>query len=364
MEKMGWQDGKGLGANESGMTENLKIKFKMDTKGVGYNNNDYDNVWLDHQDDFEQILGSLNQHSKSASEERRIEDEQGSLKSLEERSKQSKARVHYKKFTRSKDLSNATTHDLNCILGHKKRKQLSEESGGRGGEEQASEECLSQDESSYRASFKQLGSRDENSSENKSALIFKTNKLSIDDYFKTKMEEKRNSSPKVVEALEQAELKTNRKETKSKEEREEVAAAVGFVEEVLEETKRKKKKKKKSREREEEEIEESVCIDATETTTTSVEVEKGQDEMKFDDLEANINRSFKGSNLASLFGYSSYVINTSVEGALREKARKANKKRAIVEKNLEIDVNFYSMAKKKSVAMPTTTSSAAVVSNC
>ena len=86
--------------------------------------------------------------------------------------------------------------------------------------------------------------------------------------------------------------------------------------------------------------------------------------MKFDDLEANINRSFKGSNLASLFGYSSYVINTSVEGALREKARKANKKRAIVEKNLEIDVNFYSMAKKKSVAMPTTTSSAAVVSNC
>jgi hypothetical protein len=34
MEKMGWQNGKGLGAKENGMTENIKVKFKMDTKGV------------------------------------------------------------------------------------------------------------------------------------------------------------------------------------------------------------------------------------------------------------------------------------------------------------------------------------------
>jgi Pin2-interacting protein X1 len=34
MEKMGWQSGKGLGVNENGMTEHIKVKFKMDTKGI------------------------------------------------------------------------------------------------------------------------------------------------------------------------------------------------------------------------------------------------------------------------------------------------------------------------------------------
>jgi Pin2-interacting protein X1 len=34
MEKMGWQ-GKGLGAKEDGITENIKVKYKSDTKGVG-----------------------------------------------------------------------------------------------------------------------------------------------------------------------------------------------------------------------------------------------------------------------------------------------------------------------------------------
>ena len=37
MEKMGWKDGKGLGINENGMTENIKVKFKMDTKGLKFN---------------------------------------------------------------------------------------------------------------------------------------------------------------------------------------------------------------------------------------------------------------------------------------------------------------------------------------
>ena len=62
MEKMGWQAGKGLGANEDGIVENIKVKLKSDTKGVGYTNNDYDNVWLDHQDDFEAVLNALNQN--------------------------------------------------------------------------------------------------------------------------------------------------------------------------------------------------------------------------------------------------------------------------------------------------------------
>lgn len=33
MEKMGWTKGKGLGANEDGMTEHVKVSLKSDKKG-------------------------------------------------------------------------------------------------------------------------------------------------------------------------------------------------------------------------------------------------------------------------------------------------------------------------------------------
>lgn len=33
LEKMGWQPGKGLGANESGITEHVKVSYKHDTQG-------------------------------------------------------------------------------------------------------------------------------------------------------------------------------------------------------------------------------------------------------------------------------------------------------------------------------------------
>ena len=82
MEKMGWQSGTGLGAKSNGMTENIKVKFKSDTKGVGYNNNDYDNVWLDHQDDFESVLSELNKATANKTEEK---VEKPAINSLEQK---------------------------------------------------------------------------------------------------------------------------------------------------------------------------------------------------------------------------------------------------------------------------------------
>lgn len=33
LEKMGWQQGKGLGANENGITEHVKMSIKNDSQG-------------------------------------------------------------------------------------------------------------------------------------------------------------------------------------------------------------------------------------------------------------------------------------------------------------------------------------------
>ena len=51
--------GKGLGAQEDGETENIKVKVKNDKQGIGATN-DYSDTWLDHQDDFNSILAALN----------------------------------------------------------------------------------------------------------------------------------------------------------------------------------------------------------------------------------------------------------------------------------------------------------------
>jgi len=66
MEKMGWTSGKGLGAHEDGMTEHIRVKVKSDNRGVGYSKQEYDNVWLDHQDEFDAVLAALNQSNKGA----------------------------------------------------------------------------------------------------------------------------------------------------------------------------------------------------------------------------------------------------------------------------------------------------------
>jgi Pin2-interacting protein X1 len=355
---------------------------------------------LDHQDEYEQLLGSLNQSNgngaKKAEVVEKLEEEKSSLKSLEQRSMQSKARVHYKKFTRSKDLTNATSSDLNCILGHKKRKQLQEEENGANSNASLNENS---DEEPYRASFKLNNEATNNgdkedTNENSISKMFSTNKMSIGDYFKLKMEEKKNSSKSVsysskhtesngnseyayeengVEKYEenveeeQAERKKKKKKKKSSRACDEQVIEQPVEEPIVEtpvqeneekDSRRKKKKSKKSDRDETEsngnEVIRSVSIDAIETTNVveqetelSKADEKRVNDLEFDQLEIKIKESFKGSNLTNILGYSSYVINSTLEEQLREKARKASKKRVIVEKNLEIDANFYNMSKKK-----------------
>ena len=108
---MGWSKGKGLGREEQGDLEPIRLKYKNDSEGVGYEAKD--DQWVAHREQFNQILESLNGSKTSAEESETAPN----IHSLEARSKSSKARVHYHKFTRGKDLSRYSASDLDSILG-------------------------------------------------------------------------------------------------------------------------------------------------------------------------------------------------------------------------------------------------------
>ncbi|XP_030560022.1 PIN2/TERF1-interacting telomerase inhibitor 1 isoform X1 [Drosophila novamexicana] len=143
LEKMGWSKGRGLGANLDGSQEFVRVRFKNDAEGLGYETRD--DQWTTHEEGFNGLLKALNgdvdneaNGNASASEEETRpmgfgfkaaaaaeEAKPKTLKenisgiSLEEKSKSSKARVHYKKFTRGKDLSQYSEKDLANIFGKK-----------------------------------------------------------------------------------------------------------------------------------------------------------------------------------------------------------------------------------------------------
>ncbi|XP_078005781.1 PIN2/TERF1-interacting telomerase inhibitor 1 isoform X2 [Phascolarctos cinereus] len=125
LEKMGWSKGKGLGAQEQGATEHIKVQVKNNQLGLGASANHEDN-WLAPQAEFNQLLAELNschgQEDKDFSENK----EKKSF-SLEEKSKSSKRRVHYTKFTKGKDLSSRSKTDLDCIFGKRQKSELSKE---------------------------------------------------------------------------------------------------------------------------------------------------------------------------------------------------------------------------------------------
>ncbi|XP_045454519.1 PIN2/TERF1-interacting telomerase inhibitor 1 [Melitaea cinxia] len=118
LEKMGWSAGKGLGAKENGIVEHVVAKYKNDEKGLGFE--DKNDQWTKHEDDFNALLANLSNSESNA-------EVLHSGISLEDKSKKSKARIHYHKFTRGKDLSKYSEKDLANIFGKKSFKETEEE---------------------------------------------------------------------------------------------------------------------------------------------------------------------------------------------------------------------------------------------
>jgi len=124
LTKMGWSEGKGLGHKENGALSHIKVKSRKSNAGVGMKKS-HDDDWISHQDDFNALLSQLNQGGT---------DSDKKISSLEQRVKMSKKKILYTKFVKSKDLSNASTHDLACIFGQRSKSapstpQLSDEEG-------------------------------------------------------------------------------------------------------------------------------------------------------------------------------------------------------------------------------------------
>ncbi|KAL6426311.1 hypothetical protein ACFW04_009086 [Cataglyphis niger] len=118
LEKMGWTKGKGLGINEQGITEYLNVPYKKDTAGIGYDNNV--DVWMEHQEKFNNLLQRLHKNEdQNTIQKLQREDDSLSGQSMELKSKQSRARIHYKKFTCGKDINKYKPQDLANIFGQK-----------------------------------------------------------------------------------------------------------------------------------------------------------------------------------------------------------------------------------------------------
>ncbi|KAM9622104.1 PIN2/TERF1-interacting telomerase inhibitor 1 isoform 1-T1 [Trichechus inunguis] len=125
LEKMGWSKGKGLGAQEQGATDHVKVQVKNNHLGFGATVNNEDN-WIAHQDDFNQLLAELNTcHGQEATDS--SDNKEKKSFNLEEKSKISKNRVHYRKFMKGKDLSSQSKTDLDCIFGRRQNKKTSED---------------------------------------------------------------------------------------------------------------------------------------------------------------------------------------------------------------------------------------------
>ncbi|XP_049913609.1 PIN2/TERF1-interacting telomerase inhibitor 1 [Epinephelus moara] len=139
LERMGWSKGKGLGRSEQGSTDHIKVKVKNNNYGLGTSAS-YEDNWIAHQDDFNELLAQLNScHAQNSGTDSPPPEERKGF-SLEEKSKTTKKRVHYMKFTKGKDLSSRSETDLNCIFGKRGRSANDQEQESNSSDSQGEKE--------------------------------------------------------------------------------------------------------------------------------------------------------------------------------------------------------------------------------
>ncbi|CRK89609.1 CLUMA_CG003293, isoform A, partial [Clunio marinus] len=191
LAKMGWNKGQGLGKEQHGNLEFIQIRYKNNANGLGYDGLK-DNQWTENESQFDDLLKKLNGSSSSNNEDKNI-NELRNVKSLEEKSKRSRARVHYKKFTRGKDVHSYSEKDLANILGKKTLKR--------------------NDQTTDPVSQNTFEEKSTPSPSNSNNMIIESG-LSVTDYFKQKMKSKHSETS--LESSPAEETTENEKISKSK----------------------------------------------------------------------------------------------------------------------------------------------------
>ncbi|KAK5671059.1 Golgi transport complex subunit 3 [Batrachochytrium dendrobatidis] len=125
MEKMGWSEGKGLGRNEDGRTDNIKVVVKSNNHGIGTEKRSSDN-WLENSSAFDALLSSLGSTNETTDQQQTTKVDE-TLIAVELKSAalpQFGRLYHRKKFIRNKQVSNYDAANLSEILGQKPTKKL------------------------------------------------------------------------------------------------------------------------------------------------------------------------------------------------------------------------------------------------
>lgn len=320
LSKMGWNKDKGLGAREDGSTEFITLRYKNDSNGMGFK--DKDNQWTENETQFDSLLKSLN--NTGTEEERKTE-------SLEEKSKGSRARVHYKKFTRGKDTSRYSAKDLANIFG---KKSLDEKD-----EEVAKEEKSS----------------DEGGEKLKHGVETYESTVSSYDYFKKKMgkffgksdEKETSEEDKPAEVTEEAmdiekEEKSTKKKSKKRKAEESVEESIPVEENsVPEEPTKKKKKKNKdklSAEKEEEVIETLTLVEdevSAEPTKKEKKSKKSKNKQQKDETDTIeiLDNSIKVDDDDQVIDLNDSITEVTKVPEVKKKDKKSkkNKQEAVID---------------------------------
>ncbi|CAL1262262.1 unnamed protein product [Larinioides sclopetarius] len=192
LSKFGWSQGKGLGKNEDGIAENLKVRIKLGNTGVGWD--EKLPIGLDYRE-YDAVLEDLSKRYQKSGE---VKTEG---LSLEKRSQQFKNRIHYQKFVRGKDISRYSEKDMSCIF-------LSREPGKE-----------MQESAPEKPTVTNIESRPADPAAEESVPTFNS-QMSIADYFAMKMKNKlglslnKPNEPKAREEISGAETDAKSKKRK------------------------------------------------------------------------------------------------------------------------------------------------------
>jgi len=304
MEKMGWEKGKGLGANENGRVQHISLKLKDNNKGIGFEG--HDDTWLEHQNDFQSVLAALNIEHGDAGKGLSENEKKANL---EELSRKSKRRVHYQKFVRGKDTNNYSVEDLGCILGTKSEKVKSKSAPGSPSIKDVDNKDIVIEEDDKK--FVQGGSYADYFAKKMAEMKSKGKLSSVPSHWTMTSASQRSEEPddvqrigfasnsidedkKESEASREEPIKKKKKSKKSKEDEEQNVAPEPTVQsqENLESEDRKKKKKSKKSKKE---VEETIDIVVQEEVHPKKKKSKKSKEKEKEIEEPLIEESIKSS---------------------------------------------------------------------